>query len=190
MPITDKEKRKKYYRAKRCQSVKLHLNTKERTILQTRMNKEGWENTSGFIKYCLFGDDPDYKYKKLLEENNPEQMSIVLNTMVHDIMISLNYFQFRYEKDMRQLYREEGVDLRAWVKATYEPHVQTIQLLSDVYGSLRQIADHFGIEIRGVQLNPLPEDFDYSNKENLDKIAQELYDKGLLEIGKWDFTQR
>lgn len=189
MPINDNDTRKEYFHTKNVSKINIRVNSKEKAVLEARMKKEGWENLSGFVKYCLFGDNPEYKYKKLLKEDNQEQMAIVLNAMVHDLIVNLNYYRFRYERDMRQLYREEGVDLRAWVKATYEPHIKAIQLLTDTYASLRQIADHFNIEISSTHLTIAPENSEHPTKEEQDRIAQELYEKGLLEIGKWDFTQ-
>lgn len=77
--IKDKESRKEYFKAKnKSQLVQFRLNETEQRLLQASMKREGWENISGYIRYQLFGMNPQKKYKKLIQQATEEELGVIL----------------------------------------------------------------------------------------------------------------
>lgn len=177
MSNKSKQVKKEYFKAKDSVAVKIRLNLREQILLQSMMQKDGWENVSGFIKYTLFGDDPDARYKKILHESSPEEIITLARTELRHINAFLSFINFRYDKDMKQLYREEGVDIKKWIAATEKPHSAAIALLKDVYTSFREIAFRFGIDISHESLAPEPEEHDYSDTKANDETAKKIYEQ-------------
>ena len=177
MTSDDRENKKQYHRAKDRSVIKIRINTKEKIVLDDMMKKDEWENVSGFIKNKLFGDSLDTSYKKIIHEASPEDLISLCRKELRDVNVFLTYIRFRYEKDMRQLYREEGVDLKKWIKATQKWHQDSIVLLKDVYTSFREIAYHLGIDISHESLAPEPEEHDYSDTHANDETARKIYEQ-------------
>lgn len=111
------------------------------------MKEEGWENKSGFIKYILFGDDPEMRYDKIVKKKDPNEILMICATQLRELNIFLKNIQFQYEKDMNQIYQEESVNIKKWIKSTNDPHVKTIQRINDTYDVFRKIAKCIGVEI-------------------------------------------
>lgn len=176
MSIRDAENKKQYFNAKNKNRVSLKFSPKEMIVLEDMMKKEEWENTSGFIKYKIFGDDPDFLYKKIITKGKPEDLVDLCRKELRSLNIFLMYIRFRYEKDMAQLYREEGVDMKKWIGSTLKWNNLAIDLLKDVYTSFREIASHLGIEISHESLAPQEEEHEYSDTEANDKAARALYE--------------
>ena len=177
MTSDERENKKQYHRAKDRSVIKIRINTKERIVLDDQMKKDEWENVSGFIKYKLFGDDLDTAYKKIVKEASPEDLVSLCRKELRDLNVFLIYIRFRYEKDMKQLYREEGVDIKKWIKATEKWHQNSVALLKDVYTSFREIANHLGIDISHESLAPNEEEHDYSDTQANDETARKIYEQ-------------
>jgi len=189
MPIKDAKQKKEYYKSKDRMSVRVRLNSEELSVLNTMMAEHGWENTSGFIKSILFGDDPEMRYDKIVKKKDPNEILMICAMTLRELNMYLNYIRCRYEKDMNQLYREEGVDIKKWIKSTNDPHVKTIQIVADVYAAFKEIANELGIEIPSVHLGPKGEYDVNMSKEELDKISEELYNQGKMPITRTDWSQ-
>ena len=177
MGITNAENRRHYNSVKNKNYVGIKLTTKERIVLDDQMKKDEWENVSGFIKYKLFGDDLDTAYKKIVKEASPEDLVSLCRKELRDLNVFLIYIRFRYEKDMKQLYREEGVDIKKWIKATEKWHQSSVALLKDVYTSFKEIANHLGIDISHESLAPSEEEHDYSDTQANDETARKIYEQ-------------
>lgn len=147
MPIKNKTLRKEYYKAKNQTMIGVWLNSEEKSVLNSMMKEEGWENKSGFIKYILFGDDPEMRYDKIVKKKDPNEILMICATQLRELNIFLKNIQFQYEKDMNQIYQEESVNIKKWIKSTNDPHVKTIQRINDTYDVFRKIAKCIGVEI-------------------------------------------
>ena len=69
MKKTDKKHFKKLYESK-IKKLSISLSPTEKSLLDSMMKKEEWENVGGFIKYKLFGFD----YEKNIETLSIMQM--------------------------------------------------------------------------------------------------------------------
>lgn len=112
MPIKDTKQKKEYFKSKDQMSVRIRLNSEEQSVLNSMMKEEGWENKSGYIKYILFGDDPNIRYNKIVKKKDPNEILMICAMMLRELNMYLNYIRYRYEKDMNQLYLEQGVDIK------------------------------------------------------------------------------
>lgn len=126
--------------------IGIRLNVEERTLLNTLMQKEGWENKSSFIKHCIFGDEPvedivSRVCKKTLMDNQVEFLVILLRECVLELANKYDYIRYRYDKDMGQLYKERGVDVKKWAKVTNENHIALLQKTEEIFQTIHGIAE-------------------------------------------------
>ena len=147
MPIKDTKQKKEYFKSKDQMSVRIRLNSEEQSVLNSMMKEEGWENKSGYIKYILFGDDPEIRYDKIVKKKDPNELLKICAIQLRELNIFLKNIQFRYEKDMNRLNLEESVDINKWIKSTNAPHVKTIRKINNTYDIFRKIAKCIGLEI-------------------------------------------
>ena len=162
----------------------ISFNAEERALLDSAMQKDGWENISGFVKYKLFGWEPHEKVKKLIKKKNPDDILILLYNELKALNQKLEFINFRYNKDMNQLWREEGVDAKKWKDATNRAFKLANREIKDVYNSCFQIARELGIEISHQSLAPEKGKPEIVNKEELDKKAKEINEQFQINISQ------
>lgn len=171
----DKEDKKEYFKMKDRNVIRIRMNAKERSLLETAMRAEGWEIVSGFIKYKLFGLNSERKVREMIKKKSTEELVILLRNTVLDLTDNFIYFRFRYDKDMRQLYREEGVDLKKWTGATNRWHSEIAKRTEEALTTIRLIArelgikEYFDLPSSKMDINP-----DTASKEELDRLADQL----------------
>lgn len=71
MKKTDKKHFRKLYDSK-IKKLSLSLNPIEKSLLDSMMQKEEWENAGGFIKYKLFGLNYEKKYHNTINTADEE----------------------------------------------------------------------------------------------------------------------
>lgn len=174
MPIKDKQKRQDYFKDRNKRNIIVNLNPQEHALLKAMMIKEGWENQSGFIRFKLLGEDYTSKYKVVVNNGGTEESAAIIGTELKFLNCSLDYYQRRYERDMKQLYREEGVDINAWIKATKEPHRQVVDQLTSVYQTSITIAKRLGFTYRCVNIS---NEDNFSDIQAMDNAAREMFEE-------------
>lgn len=103
-----KENRKEYFKIVNKGRLSLRMNAEENALLEIQMKEEGWVSKSAFIKYKLFGYEPEERVEKVVKEMDTESIGILLRNQVLKLTNSYLYFQYRYEKDMNQHARLES----------------------------------------------------------------------------------
>ena len=170
-----KENKREYTKQKDRFLVSLHLKWDEKSVLENEMKKEEWENISGYIRYRLFGMDPTKKIRKQIAEKEPEDLVNILKNAVLELAAKADYYRFRYDKDMSQLYREEGVDIKKWIEATNKWRRTIDNDFMEVFSTIRQIAkvleldEYFHMPSRDMHL-----DNEHPSQEEIDKMAEQL----------------
>lgn len=170
----DAEDKSAYFRMADKFCVKIRVNPKEHTLLQSMMTREGWTSVSGFVRYKLFGANPDRKIQELIQRKNPNELVILLRNTMMVVAEGYLYYKYRYDKDMRQLYREEGVDLKKWESVTNRWHAEMAKKTEAALGTIRMIAKELGLyDYFDMPSNKmvLPEN---PTKEELDAMAEQL----------------
>lgn len=175
--MKDQNIKKEYYKSKDKGRIVVRLNPEEKTLLELAMREEEWNNVSGFIKYKLFGFDTDYKIKKVITSRNGENIALLIQNELAELNNNLAYFRYRYDRDMNQLYREEGVNVQDWKNATVDWHKRALEKMKDIYQSIKDISRELDIEISRSSEAPNPQETKYSDTEALDKIARDIYDR-------------
>lgn len=97
--------------------VKLQLNFKEKTILDSMMEKDGWQNTAGFIKDRLFGRSKDAKYVKILQESKVEDYKKILANLIMEMNNVLGYLNYRFTYELDRIDRDEIEEEKKKAKA-------------------------------------------------------------------------
>ena len=126
--------------------VRVRMNAKERAILHVQMSADGWTNMSAFIRFKLFGLDPDRKVDALIKTKSPDSIALLLRDQLMELTSQYIYIRSRYDRDMSQLYREEGVDLKRWSKATNKWHAALVKATNASFALLRKVAAQLGLD--------------------------------------------
>lgn len=171
----DKEDKKNYYKMVNKKVVQLRMSANELALLQSMMHKMGAENISAFIRYKLFGLDPDRKVNELIKQKNTDDLVILLRNQIMDLTEYFIYYYNRYEKDMRQLYREEGVDIEKWKAATNRWHSEVAKRIGEVLNICRKVAKELNLnEYFNLPSASMEIDWEDPSTEKLDLIAEQL----------------
>ena len=146
MAERDPEDLKKYFKIKTKRVVPVRFSTEEQALLFDEMQKEGWENVSGFIKYKLFGLDPARRVKSRISAKDEGFMGILLQRAVLELVDRYDWIIHRYDKDMRVIYNEAKIESAKWVKATNGPHFALMDLTRKLFKTVSDVADALGLE--------------------------------------------
>jgi len=170
-----KENRNAYFREANKNCLKIRVTPEERTLLSEQMKDEGWTNMTGYVKYKLFGLEPENELEKIIETKNPEPIGRLLLNRILDFSNYYRYVCYRYEKDMSQLYREEGVDIDQWRKATNRWHLTLIKKTEDMLGGIVRVAKSIGLnEFFELPSDKMKIDIDNATKEEMDELAAQI----------------
>ena len=85
------EDEKLYQRLKDKMAVKVRFSYKELSLLKMMMRDEDWENTAGFIRYKLFGYDPEKRLRSQLKKANESDVI----TLVQELETRLEDYEIR-----------------------------------------------------------------------------------------------
>ena len=169
------EKKKK--RTTDTQDKKEYFKMCNRKVTSIRLNAEenDWDNTSGYIKYKLFGIDTERKINELIKRKDIAELTILMRNEIMDLTEYFIYFRYRYDKDMNQLWKEEGVDLKAWTTATNHWHHEVAQRTQEVLNICRKIASELQLEeYFDMPSATMTVNINEATKEELDALAEQL----------------
>lgn len=170
-----KENKKQYTRQNDRFSAKFHLSAEERSALQAEMRKEGWENFSGYIRNKIFGEDSMIMVNKLIENKDPEDLVLLLKNCILELATKYDYVIFRYDKDMNQLYKEEGVDLKKWTDVTNHWHSVLVTETQKTLRTINKIADVLELDkYYEMPSDKMVIDPKTASVEEMDKLAEQL----------------
>lgn len=171
-----KEIRKQYMKTVNKNRVIIRMSPEEKTLLQEEMRQNGWDNLSGFIKYKLFGLDPDQRIDSLIKSGDPESIALLLRNRLMDLTGQYIYIRYRYDRDMNQLYREEGVNLKEWTKATEKWLSALVSATNESFALLRKVAVKLGLNDFFVsESDAMDINLDTATKEQLDALAAQIH---------------
>lgn len=171
----DKEDKKNYFKMVDRKVVRIRMTANEMALLQSMMHKMGAENISAFIRYKLFGLDPDRKVNELIKQKNTDDLVILLRNQIMDLTEYFIYYYNRYEKDMRQLYREEGVDIEKWKTATNRWHSEVAERIGEVLKICKKIAKELKLdEYFNLPSGNMEIDLDNPSTEQENNMAEQL----------------
>ena len=156
--------------------VRVRMNATERAILHVQMSADGWTNMSAFIRFKLFGLDPDRKVDALIKTKSPDSIALLLRDQLMELTSQYIYIRSRYDRDMSQLYREEGVDLKRWSKATNKWHAALVKATNASFALLRKVAAQLGLDdFLVAESDDISIDLDNATKEELDALAAQIH---------------
>ncbi len=156
--------------------VRVRMNSKERAILHVQMSADGWTNMSAFIRFKLFGLDPDRTVDALIKTKSPDSIALLLRDQLIELTSQYIYIRSRYDRDMSQLYREEGVDLKRWSKATNKWHAALVKATNASFALLRKVAAQPGLDdFLVAESDDMSIDPDTATKEELDALAEQIH---------------
>lgn len=113
---------RKYFRKiydSKVKKLSISLNTIEKSLLDSMMQKEEWENIGGFVKYKLFGFKYEKKYRDAIAKADEGMLKKILINLMTDLNDQLDYINARYTKELEILKQTTAmVDARSiskWV---------------------------------------------------------------------------
>lgn len=171
-----KADRKAYSKLTNQNIVRVRMNAKERALLRVQMNDDGWTNMSAFIRHQLFGLNPDRKIDAIIKTKNPDSIALLLRYQLMDLSSQYIYIRSRYDRDMSQLYSEEGIDLKKWTRATNKWHAALAKATNASFTLLRKVAVQLGLnDFLVAESDDMSIDLDNATKEELDALAAQIH---------------
>ncbi|MBR4381931.1 MAG: hypothetical protein IKP64_00075, partial [Selenomonadaceae bacterium] len=86
------------------------------------------------------------------------------------------YIRYRYDRNMNQLYREEGVNLKEWTKATGKWLSALVSATNESFALLRKVAVKLGLNDFFVsESDAMDIDLDTATKDQLDALAAQIH---------------
>lgn len=173
---TDRKENNQQYLKGANQNVRtIRFTPDELAILEDEMRAEGWTNFSGYIKFKLFGFDTQKGVNAIVQTKSAESIGTLLKHHVMRLANCFVYYRYRYDKDMRQLYQEEGVNVKDWTSVTNKWHVAMLKKLEDCFLMIRKISVRVGLEDFFVSdTDDIKIDLDSATPEQLDEIAEKI----------------
>ncbi len=171
----DKEDKKKYQKKADASRICIRMNAKERALVEAQMHKENWANMSTYIRFKLLGINTDKKIDDLIENNDAWEIGNLLRNQVFELAEHYMYIRFRYNKDMTQLYREEGADVKEWAKRTNHYYESLTKKTEELFGLLARFARKLKLDNYFERpSDSMHIDFEEHDTEKLDAIAEQL----------------
>lgn len=156
--------------------LRFRVTARERALLQVGMREEGLTNMSAFVRRKLFGLDPGRKVDANIKPKSPGSVAILLRRQLMDLTSQYLYIRYRYDRDMYQLYREEGVNLKDWVAATEKWHSALVKDTNESFVLLRKVAVKLGLyEFLMAESDGMSVDLENATKEELDALAAQIH---------------
>ena len=188
----DKEAKKAYFKRANSnrKAINIRLRQEEVSLLQIQMKNEGWGNMSAYIRYKIFGADPEEKLDNVISKADKEDIEILLRNEVLRLVDQFEYFRQRYNKDMNQLWQEEGVDMKEWRTTTNRWHAEMTKEMQDVFIILRKIA--LALKLEGYFEKPSDKmqfNRDVHSQEQLDRLSEQMRKEDLA-MGIFDVEDK
>lgn len=156
--------------------VNIRLTSEQSKILQQDMQTDGWTNMSAFIRYRLFGLDPDRKLDELIRAKDPEFIALLLRGYVDELANRFEYVIFCYDQDMSRLYQKESVDEKEWADVTNKWMSALVRTVSKTLVKLKRVALLLGLENAPTkESDSLNIDLDNASQKELDAMAERLF---------------
>ena len=187
--LNTKTVKNKTYTITKSRAMPIRLTPIEMTIIQLEMKRDGWTNVSGFLKYKLFGRD----YRKETDENVASKDSEAVGSLLLNATLELanqvEFLIYRYNRDLQQLFREEGTDWNKWAKATKPWHNTMLAKTEEALTLIRRICEVLNIrEYFDLPSDSMNIDPDNATKEEMDALAAQLQ-KERIAMGHLDIDE-
>lgn len=176
----DAEDKKEYFKAKNESRITLKFTPSEMTLFEKLMSDLNAVNKSAVIKYKLFGFEPEKVLADKIKDQDEEAILFAIKNEIAQLNANFSYIRHRYDKDMRVLYREEGVDMKKWTSATNRWHAEASVRMDTVIELLTRIAKALGVDFFSTDTLKSNGFVDINSGEENDRanqIAEELYNQ-------------
>jgi len=173
---TDRKENKQQYLKGANHNIRtIRFTPNELAIIEVKMRAEGWTNFSGYIKFKLFGFGTQKGVNAIVQTKSAESIGTLLKHHVMHLANCFVYYRYRYDKDMRQLYQEEGVNIKDWASVTNKWHVALLKKLEEIFLLIRKIALKLGLENYFIsETDAMHIDLDKASPEQLDALAEQI----------------
>ena len=110
-----------------------------------------------------------------MKSGDKESIVIILKNSVLELAEKAAWYNYRYNRDMNQLYRIEGVDLKAWIKATNTWHKKFVEDSKELFYILRKVAEILDLEeYFDIPSNHMQIDTYNATWEEMDAMAEQV----------------
>lgn len=90
----------------------LRLNPEEKTVLDSFMRSDGWENAAGFVKDKIFGNRVNIEYQKIIRKAEPADILSLVQNLMDNLVKQLAYTNYCLEHELQEIKKniDEGED--------------------------------------------------------------------------------
>lgn len=168
-------KEEKCNRQTNTKALPIRLSPEECMLIHEAMKKEGWDNISGFVKHKVLGLDYSRVTNRKAATHDTTAIGTLLLNASLDLAGQIEYLNYRYNRDMQQLWREEGTDWKKWASATKKCHNNMLKKTEETLMLIRRICEVLNIkEYFNLPSDEMNIDPDNATKEEMDALAAQL----------------
>lgn len=111
--MADKKLRQQYDKSVNGNRLVLRLNPEEKTVFDSMMKSEGWENAAGFAKDKIFGNRVNIEYQKIIRKAEPADIQSLVQNLMDNLVKQLTYTNYCLEHELQEIKKnsDEGEDL-------------------------------------------------------------------------------
>ena len=158
-------------------------------LIHEAMKDEDWNNVSGYIKHKVLGLNYEQKTNRKNADRDNNAIGTLLLNATLDLAGQIEYLNYRYNRDMQQLWREEGTDWNKWAKATKPWHNTMLAKTEEALTLIRRICEVLNIrEYFDLPSDSMNIDPDNATKEEMDALAAQLQ-KERIAMGHLDIDE-
>ncbi len=110
--MADKKLRQQYDKSVNGNRLVLRLNPEEKTVFDSMMKSEGWENAAGFAKDKIFGNRVSIEYQKIIRKAEPADVLSLVQNLMDNLVKQLAYTNYCLEHELQEIKKngDEGDD--------------------------------------------------------------------------------
>lgn len=101
--MANREKREIYDKTVGSNRIVIRLNPEERTVLDSLMRADGWENAAGFVKDRVFGNRVSIEYARIIRRAEPTDVLSLVQNLMDSLVKHLAYANYCVEHELQDL---------------------------------------------------------------------------------------
>lgn len=176
------EKRKEYDKHYTSTAVHIRFNESEYNELKKKMSKDGWQSVNGFIRYTIFGLHPEEDILTEIKTFNKKYVGLLFTNILADAIAKLEYAKYCYAEDMHFWQMTGPQEFDYWVTLEKRWQKRFTEILKGILEYSESIIKTYGIVLDEKGEHPY-ETLDMTNKEELDRLAEQLRKEVLEQHG-------
>lgn len=170
------ELKRKYNEISAKNLVHFRLNSQEASLLERMMKEVGFINISGFIKYKLFGVNPEGPYKRMLRSGDRNDIEIVMKNLIEEMNSTIGYLNYKLDFELRRIEKESsGMDEKTARRLTakiVECKEAVLKKTDAIFTDCQEILKYIKIHVEREKIDSIR----FATDEEIEKASKDWND--------------